>query len=68
MAQIYTIRCPKCGREFEAMKGILMSECDKPIPEERKEDTPVVCPICGLKMTIEEAEEKVCIQTEMMVD
>ena len=68
MAQIYTIRCPKCGREFEAMKGILMSECDKPIPEDRKEETPVVCPICGLELTIDEAREKGYIQSVIMAD
>ena len=68
MAQIYTFRCPKCGREFEAMKGILMSECNKPIPEDRKEETPVVCPICGLEMTIDEAQEKGYIQSVIMAD
>ena len=28
MASIYTVRCPKCGKEYEVMKGILMSEED----------------------------------------
>lgn len=29
MAQIYTIKCPKCGRTFEVTKGPLVSEMDK---------------------------------------
>ena len=52
MATLYTIICPKCGCEFEVMKGILMSEAHlDPIPEERLEETPFTCPVCGLEMS-----------------
>ena len=50
------------------MKGILMSECDKPIREDRKEETPVVCRICDLEMTIDEAREEGYIQSVIMAD
>lgn len=68
MAQIYTIRCPQCGKEYEVMKGILMSECDKPIPEERKEETPVTCPHCGQILSLADEKAKAYIQTVMMAD
>ena len=52
MAKVYTINCPKCGCQFEVMKGILVNESDlDPIPEERREETPFTCPICGLEMS-----------------
>jgi len=68
MAHIYTIRCPKCGKEYEAMKGILMSECDNPVPDERREETPVACPHCGQKLSLKDEKSKAYIQTVMMVD
>ncbi len=55
MAQIYNIICPKCGKKFEVMKGILMSECEKgDIPAERKEETPFKCPHCRHQMSVQD--------------
>lgn len=69
MAKIYNIICPKCGKEYQAIKGILMSECNlDPIPEERLEETPVVCPHCGEALSIEEAKSQKCVQSVMMAD
>ena len=69
MAKIYLIRCPKCGKEYEAMKGILMSECGlDPIPEDRQEETPVECPHCGHKLNLQEESSQACIETIMMAD
>lgn len=68
MAQIYTVKCPKCDKEFEAMKGILMSECDKPIPEDRKEETPAVCPFCGKKIDLQDEAAGKYIVSVMMAD
>ena len=69
MAQIYTIRCPKCGKEYEVMKGILMSEEHlNPLPKDRKEETPVKCPKCGFELSILDERYKDCIMLTMLAD
>lgn len=53
MAQIYKIKCPKCGTIFTIEKGVLMSwDFTKPIPEEMKEETPFNCPNCQHRMCV----------------
>ena len=68
MAQIYTIKCPKCGRTFEVTKGPLVSEMDKPLPEERREDTPAVCPVCKLAIDLQDQANDKYIVSVLMVD
>ena len=50
MAQIYTVKCPKCGKVFEVHKGILPCASDQPVPDELKMETPAVCPVCKLEI------------------
>lgn len=53
MAQQFTIKCPKCGYEFEITKGVLMSwDFSKPIPKELQEETPFNCPKCNHQMSV----------------
>lgn len=53
MAQLFTIKCPKCGDEFDITKGVLMSwDFSKPIPKELQEETPFNCPKCNYQMTV----------------
>lgn len=68
MAQIYTIKCPKCGKEFEVMKGILMSEVGKEVPADRDESVPAVCPTCKLKIDLQDPESQQYIKCIMMAD
>ena len=69
MAKIYSIVCPKCGHRFEVMKGILVSESGlDPIPEERLEETPFKCPVCGLEMSVEDEDFKKHVVAVMMAD
>lgn len=69
MAHIYTVRCPKCGKEYEVMKGILMSECGlNLIPKERLEETPVTCPKCGFSFSLKDEMYKDNIGLTMLVD
>ena len=69
MAKVYTINCPKCGCQFEVMKGILVSESDlDPIPEERQEETPFTCPICGLEISTQDPDFNDHVEIVMMVD
>ena len=68
MAQIYTIKCPKCGKEFEVMKGILMSEVGKDVPADRDESVPAVCPTCKLKIDLQDPESQQYIKCVMMAD
>ena len=69
MAKIYTIVCPKCGHEFEIMKGILVSEAGMdPVPEERLEETPFKCPVCGLEMSTEDENFNEYVKSVMMID
>lgn len=68
MAQIYTIKCPNCGKEFEVMKGILMSEVGKEVPADRDESVPAVCPTCKLKIDLQDPESQPYIKCIMMAD
>lgn len=68
MAQIYTVKCPKCGKTFEVTKGILISECDKPVPEERKENTPATCPFCKAKTDLQDESNCQHILSVMFID
>jgi transcription elongation factor Elf1 len=53
MAQLFVIKCPKCGEEFEITKGVLMSwDFSKPIPKELQEETPFNCPKCNHQMSV----------------
>lgn len=69
MAHIYTIRCPKCGKEYEVMKGILMSECGlDPMPKEREFETPVKCPKCGFEFSIQDEKYQENVMLTMLAD
>ena len=69
MAKEYTIICPKCGHSFEVMKGILVNEAGlDPIPEDRKEETPFKCPVCGLVMSTQDEDFHQHVESIMMVD
>ena len=69
MAKIYSIVCPKCGHRVEIMKGILVSESGMdPIPEERLEETPFKCPVCGLEMSVEDEDFNKHVAAVMMAD
>ena len=68
MAQIYTIKCPKCGKEFEVMKGILMSEVGKDVPADRDESVPAVCPTCKLKIDLQDPKNEQYIVSVLMAD
>ena len=68
MAKVYIIECPVCGQEFEATKGILVSESGlDPIPEDRMEETPFCCPICGHTMSIGDEDFMDNVVSIMMV-
>ena len=57
MAQLYTIKCPKCGTEFAIGKGVLMSwDFSKPIPESLRDETSFDCPICKHKMCVKDED------------
>lgn len=57
MAQIYTIRCPKCGTVFSVPKGVLMSwDFSKPIPIDLREETPFNCPNCQHTMCVKDED------------
>ena len=53
MAQLYTIKCPKCGEQFVVSKGVLMSwDFSQPIPKEYWDETPFNCPKCNHTMCV----------------
>lgn len=56
MATIYRIRCPKCGHEFEEMKGPLMSDMGRKLPASRDEKKPFRCPACGRRFYTEDRD------------
>ena len=69
MAKIYIIKCPVCGQEFKVTKGILVKESVlNSIPEDRKEETPFNCPICGQTMSLEDEGFMDHVVAMMMVD
>ena len=69
MAKIYIIKCPACGQEFEITKGILASESGlSPIPEDRLDETPFDCPLCGHTMSLEDEDFQDHVVAMMMVD
>lgn len=68
MATIYNIKCPVCGEEFQTMKGILMSECDKPVPKDREEDAPFSCPKCGKVFRVTDNDFQKDVTSIMMAD
>ena len=69
MAKIYIINCPKCGHQFEILKGLLVNECDLScIPAERFEETPFTCPKCGLVMSTEDDKFNDHLEMVMMID
>lgn len=69
MAKVYTINCPICGHQFEVMKGILVSESNlDPIPEDRLEETPFTCPVCGLEMSTQDPDFNDHVEMVIMVD
>ena len=39
-----------------------------PIPEERREETPFKCPVCGLVMSVEDEDFNQHVESIMMVD
>ena len=61
--------CPECGRKFDVMKGILMSEAGlDPIPKDREIETPFACPDCGHVMSTKDKDFKQHIETIIMAD
>lgn len=57
MAQLYTIKCPKCGAIFKVPKGVLMSwDFSNPIPVELREETPFSCPNCNYTMCVKDED------------
>lgn len=55
MAQIFTIKCPKCGNVFRVDKGVLMSwDFSNPIPLSLQEETPFNCPSCNHTMSLQD--------------
>ena len=57
MAQLYTIKCPKCGTVFTVPKGVLMSwDFSKPIPVDLREETPFSCPNCQHTMCVRDED------------
>ena len=59
MAQIYKIKCPKCGQVFSVAKGVLMSwDFSQPIPDAAKDETPFNCPNCNHTMCVKDKDFK----------
>lgn len=57
MAQLYTVKCPKCGTEFIVPKGVLMSwDFSKPTPIESRDETPFNCPKCNHTMCVNDGD------------
>ncbi len=53
MAQLYQVRCPKCGNHFEVKKGVDMNwDFSKPTPEDLLDETPFCCPYCKHTMCV----------------
>ena len=50
--EIYIVKCPECGEEFEVQKGVLVKECSKTTPKERLDETPFNCPKCNHTISV----------------
>lgn len=69
MAQQYLIECPKCGKVFKVLKGVLMSwDFTKPIPEELLEETPFHCPRCGHTMSVRDEDFRDHVKGVLCID
>ena len=68
MARIFIHKCPKCGAQFEAQKGVLVNWGAKPIPEEWQEETPIHCPNCNHAMNVEDDDFMNHVITAMFAD
>jgi DNA-directed RNA polymerase subunit RPC12/RpoP len=69
MAQLYTIKCPKCGRVFNVLKGVTMSwDFSRPIPKNLQEDTPFNCPDCNHQMCVNDKIFQDCVVVIMHLD
>lgn len=53
MAQLYRIKCPKCGKIFAVGKGVFMSfDFSQPIPVGLRDETLFTCPFCNHEMCV----------------
>ena len=69
MAQLYTIKCPKCGCVFGIGKGVLMSwDFSKPIPEDLRDEMPFNCPDCKHRMCVKDEHFLNCVVTVVDAD
>jgi len=68
MATFHNFKCPDCGTEFGFGKGILPSMCDKPVPEQLKEDHPEYCPKCGRKFVLTNPDDRKFETSVMFID
>lgn len=69
MAQLITIKCPKCGTVYTIQKGVLMSwNFEKPIPEDMKEETPFNCPNCQQTMCVLDDDFNEHVEKVLFVD
>ena len=69
MAQLYTIKCPKCGRGFNVLKGVTMSwDFSRPIPKNLQEDTPFNCPDCNHQKCVNDKIFQDCVVVIMHLD
>lgn len=69
MAQLYTVKCPKCGTVFSVPKGVFMSwDFSKPIPVELREETPFNCPNCNHKMCVRDKQFRKCVVDVISAD
>ena len=69
MAQLYTIKCPKCGEQFMVSKGVLMSwDFSQPIPKEYWDETPFNCPDCNHQMCVNDKIFQDCVVGIMHLD
>lgn len=69
MAQLYTIKCPKCGTVFSVPKGVFMSwDFSKPIPVHLRDETPFNCPSCNHTMCVKDDHFKDHVVEIMFAD
>ncbi len=69
MARQYMIKCPKCGKVFKVLKGVLTSwDFTKNTPEELLEETPFHCPNCSHKMSVQDEDFRDNVREVLCVD